>query len=89
MAEANTKSWWSRLFGRSILEMVLGVKFFERKANAASLIAIILVLTVCYVVVFGDGQKHMDALLNILFMVIGYYFGAKQTKVDKDEDERP
>jgi hypothetical protein len=42
------KSWWGRIFGRSIISALFGT-FFEQKANAASIIAILLVLSICYV----------------------------------------
>ena len=70
------KSWWSRTFGRSVLEMLIGIKFFENKSNAASLIAIILVISICYVIVVKEKFDYMNFLLNIVFVVIGYYFGA-------------
>lgn len=79
------KSWWARTFGRSILSMLVGT-FFEKKTNAASLIALMLVVTICYVIVFQQKYEYMNFLLNIVFVVIGYYFGAKQEVVDKDEN---
>jgi hypothetical protein len=79
------KSWWARIFGRSILSMIFG-NFFEKKNNAASIIAIILILTICYVIIVKDKIEYMEFLLNIMFVVIGYYFGAKQ-EVVKSEDE--
>lgn len=77
------KSWWARTFGRSILSMLFGT-FFEKKSNAASIIAILLVLTICYVIVVKEKFEYMSFLLNIVFVVIGYYFGAKQESVDKE-----
>ena len=66
------KSWWSRTFGRSILELIVGIKFFEKKSNAASLIAIFLVLSICYVIVVKEKFEYMNFLINIIFVVIGY-----------------
>ncbi|MNM50411.1 hypothetical protein D3C81_614460 [compost metagenome] len=87
MAEASNKSWWSKTFGRSVLEMLLGVKFFEKKSNAASLIAIFLVLAICYVIVIKEQFEYMSFLLNIVFVVIGYYFGTKQAPVNGADEE--
>ena len=80
------KSWWSRTFGRSLLELIVGIQFFERKSNAASLIAILLVLSICYVIVVKEKFEYMSFLLNIVFVVIGYYFGAKQETVAEPSD---
>lgn len=80
------KSWWSRTFGRSLLELIVGIKFFEKKSNAASLIAILLVLSICYVIVVKEKFEYMSFLLNIVFVVIGYYFGAKQEAVAEPTD---
>jgi len=61
--------------------------FFEKKANAASLIAILLIATLCYVIVFREKYEYMNGVLNVVFVVIGYYFGAKQGLVSKEEDD--
>ena len=78
------KSWWARTFGRSVISMLVG-NFFEKKTNAASLIAIFLVLAICYVIVVKEKFEYMSILLNIVFVVIGYYFGAKQESIGNDE----
>lgn len=85
-AEKNQKSFWSRWLGRSILEAIVGIKFFEKKSNAASVIAIFLVVSVCYSVVFKEQWEFMPQLFNMVFVVIGYYFGSKQDKVDAKEE---
>lgn len=79
------KSWWARTFGRSILSMLFGT-FFEKKSNAASIIAILLVLTLCYVIVVKEKFEYMTVLLNVVFVVIGYYFGAKQENVEQESE---
>lgn len=79
------KSWWGRIFDRSIMSLLFGT-FFERKANAASVVAIILVLSICYVIVVKEKFEYMNFLLNIVFVVIGYYFGAKQEPVDRRDE---
>lgn len=85
MAAVNEeKSWWARTFGRSVLSMLVG-NFFEKKTNAASLIAIFLVLAICYVIVVKEKFEYMSILLNIVFVVIGYYFGAKQESTENEE----
>ena len=83
--ENGQKSWWARTFGRSVISMLVG-NFFERKANAGSLIAIFLVLSICYVIVVKEKYEYMNFLLNIVFVVIGYYFGTKQETVEKTEE---
>ena len=86
MATTNSeKSWWARTFGRSIISMLVGT-FFEKKTNAASIIAIFLVLSICYVIVIKEKFEYMSFLLNIVFVVIGYYFGAKQESVEKADE---
>jgi uncharacterized membrane protein AbrB (regulator of aidB expression) len=84
MAVPNEKSWWARTFGRSVISMLVG-NFFEKKSNAASIIAIILVLSICYVIVVKEKFEYINFLLNIIFVVIGYYFGSKQESVEKDQ----
>ena len=79
------KSWWGRIFGRSIMSMLFGT-FFEKKANAASIIAIILVFTICYIIVVKEKYEYTSFLLNIIFVVIGDYFGAKQEVIDKEDE---
>ena len=78
-------SWWGRTFGRSILSMLIG-HFFADKNNAASVIAILLVVTLCGVVLFREKYEYTNGLLNIVFVVIGYYFGSKRER-ERDEDE--
>lgn len=87
VAKKTEGSLWKRTFGRSILELFIGVKFFEKKSNAASLIAILLVLSICYVIVVKEKFEYMNFLLNIVFVVIGYYFGTKQENVAPTSDE--
>lgn len=85
--QLSERSWWSRTFGRSVLEMLLGNKFFEKKANVASVVALLLTLSICYVIVIKEKFEYMNFLLNIVFVVIGYYFGAKQEVVSPAEDQ--
>ena len=68
------------------MEMLFG-NFFEKKSNAASIVAIMLVSTICYGIVVKERYEDMNLLFNLVFVVIGYYFGAKQEGVEKDCDE--
>lgn len=78
MAEQTpSKSWYAKIIGRSFFSVIFGT-FFENKNNAAAIIGVVLVLTLCYVVVFKEKYEYMSAVLNVVFVVIGYYFGAKQ-----------
>lgn len=79
------RSWWGRIIGRSVIAILLG-NFFEKKTNTASIVALILVLTTCYVVVIKGKLGYMPSLLNIVFVVIGYYFGAKQHTINEEDD---
>ena len=81
------RSWWSRTFGRSILSTLIG-HFFGDKNNAASIIAITLVVILCYVVAVREKYEYVNGRLNIVFVVIGYYFGSKREK-ELDEDDVP
>ena len=86
MADMSQRSWWSRITGgRSIISLLLG-DFLADKNNAASIIAILLVLTLCYIVAVRQQYVYANGLLNIVFVVIGYYFGSKRQK-DESEDE--
>jgi len=76
------RSWWKKTFDRSVISMLVG-HFFADKNNAASIIAILLVATLCYVVAFKEKYDYANGLLNIVFVVIGYYFGSKR-EVDTD-----
>ena len=84
--QSDERSWWRRTFGRSILKALIG-DFFADKNNAASIVAILLVLTLCYVVAFREKYEYLNGLLNIVFVVIGYYFGSKREKDESNEDE--
>ena len=86
-SRTDTRSWWSRTFGRSILTAIIG-HFFADKNNAASIIAIMLVATLCYIVAVREKYEYVNGLLNIVFVVIGYYFGSKREQ-ERDEDDHP
>lgn len=86
MADGDSqKSMWARIFGRSLLRAVIG-DFFADKNNAASVIAIMLVATLCYVVAIQGKYEFTGGLLNIVFVVIGYYFGSKREAGTGDGD---
>lgn len=83
--QLNKTSWWRRIFGRSVIGILFG-NFFEKKANAASIIAIMLVSTICYSIVIKEKMEYMNVLLNLVFVVVGYYFGAKQERVEEESE---
>ncbi len=85
--QTDQRSWWKKIFGRSLLRAAIG-DFFSDKNNAASVIAILLVATLCYVVAFRERYELANGLLNIVFVVIGYYFGSKREKDKSDDDEQ-
>ena len=78
MTDGNQRSLWERTFGkRSVLSVLFG-SFFADKNNAASIVAIVLVVTLCYIVAWKEKYEYATGLLNIVFVVIGYYFGSKR-----------
>lgn len=51
-----------------------------------------LVATLCYVVIHkllndNDISSLLETISNIVFVVIGYYFGAKQGKTNDEGDD--
>jgi len=46
-----------------------------------------LVATLCYIVAFREKYEYVNGLLNIVFVVIGYYFGSKREKERDEEDD--
>jgi hypothetical protein len=91
MTDIKQKSWYARIFGRSFISILFG-NFFEKKNNSAGIIAITLVGTLCFVVIHNllkgsDIAKEMETIANIVFVVIGYYFGTKQGKTSDEGDE--
>ncbi len=83
---AKRQSHFSKILGRSIIKAFLG-DFFENKNNTASILAIILVYTLCWVIIVKEKYENMTYLVNIVFVIIGYYFGVIQTKQGKEIDE--
>ena len=49
-------------------------------------IAILLVATLCYVVGIREKYEFANGLLNIVFVVIGYYFGSKREKANEEDE---
>lgn len=45
-----------------------------------------LVATICYVIVVKDKFEYMNLLFNLVFVVVGYYFGAKQEGIVQEEE---
>ena len=85
------KSWYARTIGRSLLSILFG-NFFEKKNNPAGIIAILLVSTLCYVVIHNllkgsEIKTELEIISNVIFVIIGYYFGAKQGVTSKEDDE--
>jgi hypothetical protein len=74
----DTRSLYEKTFGKRSLVSVIVGSFFGDKNNAASVIAIVLVLTLCYIVAWKEKYEYATGLLNIVFVVIGYYFGSKR-----------
>jgi predicted membrane protein len=86
MPDDKQRSFYWRVFGRSIMAILFG-SFFENKNNTAGILAIILVLTLCWAIIFKEKYDYLNGLLNIVFVIIGYYFGAKQPPVFDDNEK--
>lgn len=82
--DKDKRSWWQKTFGRSILKAIVG-DFFSEKNNTASIIAICLVITICYLVIFRERYELIERMMNVIFVVIGYYFGARNGKREDSE----
>ena len=86
-AQDDRRSWWQKTFGRSLLKALVG-DFFERKRNTASILAIVLVSTVCWAAVAQRQYKLFDALLYVIFVIVGFYFGSRPERShDGDESD--
>lgn len=90
MADSEQKALYARVLGRSIFSIVFG-KFFEIKNNTAGIVATSLVLTLCFVVIYKvdaitNLEKILEGVLNIIFVVVGYYFGAKQAAISSGDE---
>jgi Na+/pantothenate symporter len=83
---ADQRSWWRKVFGRSLLKAVVG-DFFDSKRNTASIIGIMLVGTLCYVVLFRDKYEYMAVVINLAFAVSGFYFASRVGPRDDADDE--
>jgi len=90
MTNSGKSAWYARVFGRSFFSIIFG-KFFEIKNNTAGIVATSLVLTLCFVVIYKvdvitNLDKILEGVLNVIFVVVGYYFGAKQAAVSSGEE---
>lgn len=79
------KSWWARTFGRSILGLLVGKNFSDRNV-AATIIGVTLTATLCWMAIKGKDDLAAP-LTNLVFAVVGFYFGSKREKGD-DSDEQ-
>ena len=88
MAAENNRppSLYYRVLGRSLISVLFG-NFFENKNNTASLLALILVVTLSWVIIAGQKYEYINVVLNVVFVIIGYYFGAKQGASDSGGDQ--
>ncbi|MEO5361690.1 MAG: hypothetical protein H7843_14805 [Nitrospirota bacterium] len=89
------KSFYWRIFGgRSVMGIIFG-SFFENKNNTAGIISVLPIGTLCYLLIINiDNMSKLPiyddicrGVLNVIFVVVGYYFGAKQNAVKQDEEE--
>lgn len=81
----DSRSWWRKIFGRSLLKAIVG-DFFDSQRNTASLIALMLVGTICYVILFRGRYEYMTVVTNLAFAVAGFYFGSKAGPEDDASD---
>lgn len=88
MANEKTQSWWSRTFGRSVYGLIFGNNLGDKNV-AATIISVSLVATLCYLALTTTGEQQtllIQALANLVFGVVGYYFGSKRQEA-KEADE--
>jgi hypothetical protein len=84
-AVVEKRSLYQMLFGgRSLLSVLIGTQILADKNITASLVAIALVTTLCFIVVFRGKYEYGNALANIVFVIIGYYFGSKREVAGDD-----
>lgn len=83
--KADQRSWWRKTMGRSLLKAIVG-DFFDSQRNTASLIALMLVGTICYVILFRERYEYMTVVTNLAFAVAGFYFGSKAVPDDEGAD---
>lgn len=91
IVDIKQKSWYNRILGRSFFFIIFG-KFFEKKANSAALIALMLVGTLCFALIYNlinsvNISEELRIITNVIFVVIGYYFGAKQYNSSNENEE--
>jgi multisubunit Na+/H+ antiporter MnhF subunit len=79
-------SWWDRTLGRSLYGLIFGNNLADKNV-AATIISIMLVGTLCYLAVtLSESQARqslINALANLVFGVVGYYFGSRRAKADE------
>ncbi len=73
--------WYLFFKNRSILGLIIG-QFFTSKNNTAAVIAIALVTTLCWLALNGN-EDIVPVLSNVIFVIIGYYFGAKSSEASE------
>jgi len=75
------------VFGRSIYGLVFGKNLADRNV-AATIIGVMLVATLCYLAAFKQRYELLPPLSNIVFVVVGFYFGSRREKsTDGEENE--
>ena len=84
MSDGEEKSWWMRIFGRSLYGLIFGNNLADRNV-AATIIGIMLVATLCYLAIKGNTEL-VAPLVNVVFVVVGFYFGSKREE-GADEEE--
>lgn len=89
---SDKRSLFQKVLGRSFFSMLFG-GYFQNKNNAAGLVAFTLVSTFCFIAIYTliTGKELStdltNGILNVIFVVIGYYFGAKMGRETKEGDE--
>lgn len=85
--QARVRSLWSRATGgRSIYSLIFGNNLADKNV-AATIISILLVLTLCYLAITTQEHGIISSLANLVFVVVGYYFGSKRAKADEAEED--
>lgn len=87
MSNEKAHSWWTKTFGRSLYGLIFGGNLADKNV-AATVISIMLAATLCYLAITLQGQNQtmlIQALANLVFGVVGYYFGSKRAKAEEEE----
>jgi hypothetical protein len=70
--------------------MIFGDNLADKNV-AATIIGVMLVMTLCYMAAFRGRTELLTPLVNIVFVVVGFYFGSKREVANEcgDREDAP